>query len=633
MMASAEKNPSFERSSNAAKISSETQINTSKNNSNNELDNDSDFVAPTANKNSKNKKYKPSEDFLVTQNHNNSIPTNNSDNNQPIPDEDYLDPELIAIAQGRRSGRIRTQSKPFSLEYNVPASNKKKKTPASKTPSKTIKKPKTPQTIYKLETDDIISDEEQENSEYSIEMTKPKSKKAPAKASKKPLKKTPTKAIKNAAKPTTKLTTKATKEPKPVKIPAKDKKPVVKPIFSLNEIKELSEANPDLYWNEHLLSKEFEGPIEFIDQLHPLKIVPTSISDQGPITSIALSDCGGMLATFSSSGSIRIWDTTTFELLSKIRDPSELQIEEFYSGQFTPSGEHIIAAGKLKDRLKWSSVDDDNHIIPCPIKIFDVLTGECKTKLSGHTEEVICIKKVIYKNNNYLITTSQDGHIRKWPLSSDWVTPSSDSTAFKDGVTCMAFSVSFLPNCGNRFFMAACDERVKLFDMETDQVIQSFDQIYSSYCDSAKFIRPLEDLSFLDPDFEKDPNTITDDNSCTESKSTATNLNNQGVAYLLTRGVELLDSEDNSVSSIPNTVTLHKLVYPTEDTYLESPGFKLIELKRFHHDEYLSNSWLIRISSNGRYVLAPTYNGQVFVFHLATGKLASVLRGHQGWFF
>jgi len=31
--------------------------------------------------------------------------------------------------------------------------------------------------------------------------------------------------------------------------------------------------------------------------------------------------------------------------------------------------EHIIIAGKLKDRKKWSSEDDDNHILPCPLKV------------------------------------------------------------------------------------------------------------------------------------------------------------------------------------------------------------------------------------------------------------------------
>jgi hypothetical protein len=34
----------------------------------------------------------------------------------------------------------------------------------------------------------------------------------------------------------------------------------------------------------------------------------------------------------------------------------------------------------------------------------------------------------------------------------------------------MAFTVSFLPNTGNKFFLAACDEHLKLFDFEQGTV-------------------------------------------------------------------------------------------------------------------------------------------------------------------
>jgi hypothetical protein len=44
----------------------------------------------------------------------------------------------------------------------------------------------------------------------------------------------------------------------------------------------------------------------------------------------------------------------------------------------------------------------------------------------------------------------------------------------EDGVTCMAFTVSFVPNTGNRYFLAACDDGVKLFDFEKAKVNASF---------------------------------------------------------------------------------------------------------------------------------------------------------------
>lgn len=35
-----------------------------------------------------------------------------------------------------------------------------------------------------------------------------------------------------------------------------------------------------------------------------------------------------------------------------------------------------------------------------------------------------------------------------------------------DGLTCMAFTVSFVPNTGNKLFMAACDAHLRLYDFE-----------------------------------------------------------------------------------------------------------------------------------------------------------------------
>jgi hypothetical protein len=47
----------------------------------------------------------------------------------------------------------------------------------------------------------------------------------------------------------------------------------------------------------------------------------------------------------------------------------ETHIEEFYSAQFAPDGKKVIAAGKLKQREKWSEEDEDNEITPAPIKV------------------------------------------------------------------------------------------------------------------------------------------------------------------------------------------------------------------------------------------------------------------------
>jgi hypothetical protein len=43
----------------------------------------------------------------------------------------------------------------------------------------------------------------------------------------------------------------------------------------------------------------------------------------------------------------------------------------------------------------------------------------------------------------------------------------------EDGVTCMAFTVSFVPNTGNKYFLAAADENLRLYDFENAAVSRS----------------------------------------------------------------------------------------------------------------------------------------------------------------
>jgi hypothetical protein len=45
---------------------------------------------------------------------------------------------------------------------------------------------------------------------------------------------------------------------------------------------------------------------------------------------------------------------------------------------------------------------------------------------------------------------------------------------------------------------------------------------------------------------------------------------------------------------------------------------------------YHSNSWLVKVASNGRYLLAPTIYGQIFVFNLLSGQVSAILKDHEG---
>lgn len=81
-----------------------------------------------------------------------------------------------------------------------------------------------------------------------------------------------------------------------------------------------------------------------------------------------------------------------------------------------------MTAGKLKLRDLWNEEEADNQITPGPIKvrdlavrvnltvtlqIFDTLTGEVVARLEGHTEEILCLERVKFKDENFLISCSQ----------------------------------------------------------------------------------------------------------------------------------------------------------------------------------------------------------------------------------
>lgn len=40
------------------------------------------------------------------------------------------------------------------------------------------------------------------------------------------------------------------------------------------------------------------------------------------------------------------------------------------------------------------------------------------------------------------------------------------STRVNDRESCMAFTVSFIPNTGNKYYLAACDDVIRLYDFE-----------------------------------------------------------------------------------------------------------------------------------------------------------------------
>lgn len=361
--------------------------------------------------------------------------------------------------------------------------------------------------------------------------------------------------------------------------------------FDKDFVHQLLTSYPPIEWRNPSL--EINHHSEF-----PLKLVASvSHQDAGSIYSISLSQDGVLIASASTLGSLCIWDSSSLQQIAEIRDREEPNIIDYYCVQFTPNSQYVLAGGKIKNRKHWSFNDNDNHILPCSVKLFDITTGNVVTTLSGPLEEVLSITCVTYKGENYVVCTSEDGHIWKWLMTSDWSAKISSGTKLKDEKSCMAFSVAFIPQTGNRYLLAACDDSLLLFDFETGHLLQTFKELNSSYCDYVTEV-PYECLAGEDS-------------------------SNQ--AYFLTRGCEILDAENNSVASKPNKCVLHKLIFPSK----ANEEFQLETVHEFSHEDYHSNSWLIRAGCNSNYIGAPTVNGKVFIWSLLGGDPLAILSEHR----
>lgn len=149
--------------------------------------------------------------------------------------------------------------------------------------------------------------------------------------------------------------------------PAKPKNRLEEYSYDPEAVRSLAKEYPDAYWRFHA-----DADTHMVDELTediPVETVNVDISDHAAIVGMTLSEDGRVLATFSSVGSIGLYAVTKeLRLLRRLRDPAETNIEEYWCGQFAGS-RYLVAGGKLKDRNRWSAADEDNHILPCPIKV------------------------------------------------------------------------------------------------------------------------------------------------------------------------------------------------------------------------------------------------------------------------
>ena len=174
-------------------------------------------------------------------------------------------------------------------------------------------------------------------------------------------------------------------------------------------------------------------------------------------------------------GRCYIWETEDWKLVQTLHDPLQKDIEELRCAKFTGDGRFVVTCGVSKSRSVWSSEDNDNLHLPSRVKVFDVLTGQVLLRMDGHQKGANTLKRVSFKKVEHWLSCGEDGSVLKWRIEEN---PDSDQIALtysKEEIACdppihRMHSVSFLPDCGNTYFVAACDQGLRVFDSEKNAV-------------------------------------------------------------------------------------------------------------------------------------------------------------------
>eukprot|EP01083_Nonionella_stella_P033596 91936_1 len=196
-------------------------------------------------------------------------------------------------------------------------------------------------------------------------------------------------------------------------------------------------------------------------------IVTTLSGHSGSIT--ALDYDGERLVTASDDGSLILWklhsssrgDTeAAYSLMQQHHKQSRTTMKQT---TFYGHGGPVWCVSISRDTLVSGSYDRT-------IKIWSVRQGSCRLTLRGHEGWVSCVSHI--SNSKRFLSASWDSSIKFWEVSDDSLSGHCSSTMYSgdgDAVYCVQWDEA----CG-RVFSGSRREGVKVWDLETQQVVRSY---------------------------------------------------------------------------------------------------------------------------------------------------------------
>ena len=122
------------------------------------------------------------------------------------------------------------------------------------------------------------------------------------------------------------------------------------------------------------------------------------------INSVTFSRDGKLLATGSENGTIRMWDTTTGQL---VLSPLNAHTGGVTSIAFSPDNKFLVSCS-FNLLISGSAIN--------PIHVWDIKTGQIAMgPFNGHTDSVYSVS--FTHDNNYIVSGSHDGMIQVWSMT------------------------------------------------------------------------------------------------------------------------------------------------------------------------------------------------------------------------
>lgn len=210
----------------------------------------------------------------------------------------------------------------------------------------------------------------------------------------------------------------------------------------------------------------------------------TTLYGQGEQTSVHISRDGRRITSSEPShNTVHSWG----ELMSRIRDPLDLNRNIIKTVAFCPGGKQFVSGGydglvKVWDTKKNSVITEFNAHqgyvkslavskngkriasggSDCCIRIYDLTTNREVCVLLGHTQTVNCLQ--FSSDENILISGSDDTTVRMWDVEKKVSTKT--LKGHERGVTCITFNPD-----ENQIVSGGADQSVRFWDLETTRMI------------------------------------------------------------------------------------------------------------------------------------------------------------------